>query len=143
MKIKDIMTKTVASVNPEDSVERAAKVMREYNIGAIPVCNGEEVVGILTDRDIVLRSSADGQNANNQKVRGIMSSNPVLGTPDMEVKDAARIMSERQIRRLPIIENRNLVGMVSLGDIAVQPHADSEAGKALTNISEPCSPELS
>lgn len=142
MKIKDIMTKTVASINAEDTVERAAQLMREYDIGSVPVCNGEEVIGIITDRDITLRAAAEGANVNNEKVRSIMTSNPVLGTPEMEVHEASRIMSERQIRRLPIVENNHLVGVVSLGDLAVEPHFTEEAGEALTNISEPCSPTL-
>ncbi|MCY6369550.1 CBS domain-containing protein [Clostridium ganghwense] len=142
MKIKDIMTKTVASINPDDSVERAAQLMKEYDIGSVPVCNGEEVIGILTDRDVTLRSAAEGHNVNTEKVRSVMSSNPVLGTPDMDIHDAARIMSERQIRRLPIVENNKLVGVVSLGDLAVEPHLSNEAEGALTDISEPCSPTL-
>lgn len=140
MKIKDIMTKTVASINANDSVENAAKLMKEYNIGSVPVCNGEEVIGVITDRDIAIRGASNGKNMNNEKVRGIMSSNPVLGTPDMEVNDAARIMSERQVRRLPVVENNNLVGVVSLGDLAIEPKCNNRAGEALSNISEPCSP---
>lgn len=142
MKIKDIMTKTIVSVKPEDSVEHAAKIMKEYDVGSVPVCNGDEIIGIITDRDIAIRSCAGGEDINNQDVRGIMSSNPVLCEPNMEVEDVARIMSERQIRRLPVVENSSLVGIVSLGDLAIEPHANNKAGEALTNISEPCSPHL-
>ncbi|GAA0179431.1 CBS domain-containing protein [Clostridium sediminicola] len=142
MLVKDVMTKDVATITPEDKVDHAAELMKEYNVGSIPVCRGENVVGIVTDRDIALRSSAEGINSNTQKVQDIMSSNPVLGNPEMDTKDAARIMSERQIRRLPIANNNQLVGIVSLGDLAVEPNLTNEAGDALSDISEPCSPSI-
>lgn len=142
MKVKDIMTKSVVSLNSEDSIERAAELMKEHNIGAVPVCQGDKVIGIITDRDIALRSVACGKDSRSQDVREIMSSNPVTGTQDMDVQDASRIMSERQIRRLPIVENSNLVGMISLGDIAVSPNLNQEAEQALSSISEPSTPEF-
>ncbi|AKA70990.1 CBS domain-containing protein [Clostridium scatologenes] len=142
MKVQDIMTKCVVSLNAEDNVERAAQLMRKHNIGAIPVCNGDKVIGIVTDRDIAIRSSAEGQNSQKQTVREIMSSNPVVGDPSMDIEDASRIMSERQIRRLPIMESNNLVGVVSLGDIAVEPNLQEKAEEALSNISEQTAPEI-
>ena len=142
MKVKDIMTRHVASLSTEDNVEHAAELMREYNIGSIPICDGEKVIGIITDRDIVLRSVVDGENCKLQKARDIMTSNPVCGTADMEVDEAARLMSERQIRRLPIVENGKLVGIVSLGDLAVEPTIKDEAGEALSDISEPSIPSF-
>lgn len=140
MFVKDIMTKEIASLNEDDTVERAAELMLEHDIGSVPVCSGEKVVGIITDRDITIRSVAKGENPKLQAVRTIMSSNPVLGTPEMDINDAARIMSERQIRRLPIAVNSNLVGIVSLGDIATSNTLKNEAQYALSNISEPCCP---
>lgn len=142
MKVQDIMTKCVVSLNAEDNVERAAQLMKKHNIGAIPVCNGDKVIGIVTDRDIAVRSSAEGQNSQKQTVREIMSSNPVVGDPSMDIEDASRIMSERQIRRLPIMESNNLVGVVSLGDIAVEPNLQEKAEEALSNISEQTAPEI-
>ncbi|MCM8711102.1 CBS domain-containing protein [Clostridium sp. SYSU_GA19001] len=142
MKVKDIMTKDVATLNAEDSVERAAQLMKRYNIGSVPVCEGENVIGIITDRDITLRSVAEGENGKNQKVRDIMSSNPVTASPDMDIHDAARIMSERQIRRIPVVENNNLVGIVALGDIAVDSKLRDDAENALSSISEPSSPNI-
>ncbi|MDP4178325.1 MAG: CBS domain-containing protein [Bacillota bacterium] len=142
MTVKDLMTTNVASVCSDDTVDHAAQLMREYNVGSIPVCdNNNKIIGIITDRDIALRSSADGQNTKAQSVRDIMSSNPVVGRPDMDVNDAARIMSERQIRRLPIVENNNLIGVVSLGDIAVEPSLKNNAKEALSDISKPSTPE--
>lgn len=140
MKVKDIMTKEVATLNPEDSVAQAAQFMKQYNVGSIPVCDGEKVIGIITDRDIALRSVAEGENSKSQKVREIMSSNPVTASTDMDVHDAARIMSERKVRRLPVVENNNLMGIVALGDLAVESKLSDNAGNALSNISEPSSP---
>ncbi|WP_102398868.1 CBS domain-containing protein [Haloimpatiens massiliensis] len=142
MKIRDIMTREVATVNYEDTVERAAQLMQKYNVGSIPVCQGEKVIGIVTDRDIALRSVAKGQNVMRQYVREIMSSNPVTVSSNNDVHEASRIMSERQIRRLPVVENDNLVGMVSIGDLAVEPKLSDNAGVALSNISEPATPQI-
>lgn len=140
MKVSEIMTQSVASLNVDDTIERAAQLMMEHNIGSIPVCRGEKVVGVITDRDITLRSVANGENSKVQTVKEIMSSNPVIIQPNMEADDAARIMSERQIRRLPVVENDNLVGIISLGDVATNAAMKNVAEKALCEISEPCAP---
>lgn len=137
MKISEIMTKDVISLSVEDTVEHAAMLMREHNIGSIPVSTNDKVVGIVTDRDIIMRCVADGTDIKTQKIRDIMTSNPVLGNQNINVDEATRIMSERQIRRLPIVENNKLVGMVSLGDLAVEPKLHAEAGEALSEISIP------
>lgn len=142
MKIKDVMTKDVAYVDVNDNVERAAQLMSEYNVGSIPVCENNRVVGIVTDRDITLRSVAKGIESSGQNVRSIMTSNPVTGSPEQDIHDAARIMSERQIRRLPIVDQGRLVGIVALGDIAVEPTLSDNAEEALKNISEPSSPSI-
>lgn len=136
VKAKNIMSKEITTVNPEDSIEKAAQLMKQHDIGSIPVCDKEKVVGIVTDRDIVLKSTAAGQNSSQQKVKDIMSSNPVVGSPEMDVHEVAKIMSDKQIRRLPIIENNNLVGVVALGDISVEPTLQDNAGKALKDISQ-------
>jgi len=136
MKISDIMTKDVAKLNVNDTVKRAAELMKQYNVGSIPVCCDEKVVGIITDRDITLRSIAENKNIQVQTVREVMTSNPVVGKLEMEAHEAIRLMSERKIRRLPIVENNNLVGIVSLGDLAVEPKLTDNAGVALGSISE-------
>ncbi|NLJ32210.1 MAG: CBS domain-containing protein [Clostridiales bacterium] len=136
MKVKEIMSKDLASIRSEDSVENAARLMKEYNVGSVPVCNNSQVVGIVTDRDITLRATARGQSAVSNKVSDVMSSNPVVGDPEMDVNEAAGIMSEKQIRRLPIVENNRLVGIVSLGDISTEPSQQRTAGEALKNISD-------
>lgn len=137
VKVKDIMSTEIASVNSDDSIERAAQLMKQYDVGSIPVCSQEKIIGIVTDRDIALRATAQGQKSQQQTVRDIMSSNPVVGSPDMDVHDAARIMSEKQIRRLPIVDQNNLVGIVALGDISVEPDLQDNAEEALKNISKP------
>lgn len=142
MKVSEFMTKDIASVKREDTVERAAQMMKEYNVGSIPVVSENKVVGIVTDRDIVLRSAAEGENIERQQVKDIMTSNPVVGEPDMDVHEAASLMSDRQIRRLPIVDKDNLVGIVSLGDLAVEPKLQDEAESALKDISEPSTPTI-
>ncbi|NLH02448.1 MAG: CBS domain-containing protein [Clostridiales bacterium] len=142
MKVKEIMSKKVASLDSEDSVERAAQLMKQYDVGSIPVCSRNQVVGIVTDRDIAVRTIAEGKDSKQEKVSAIMSSNPVVGNPDMDVHDAAKIMSTNQIRRLPIVENNNLVGIVALGDISVEPELQYNAEQALHNISQPCESKM-
>ncbi len=136
MKIKDIMSTDIACVGEDDSVERAARLMQQYDVGSIPVCAHQHVIGIVTDRDIALKSVAEGQNPA-QTVRDVMTYNPVTGDPQMDVDDAARLMSQHQIRRLPIVENNQLVGIVALGDISLEPGLQEEAENALKNISQP------
>ena len=137
MLVKDIMSNNIVSLSSEDSIERAAQMMKQFDVGSIPVCSQEKLVGMVTDRDIILRSVATGTNGNKQKISEVMTSNPVTGNPDMDVHDAAKIMSDEQIRRLPIVQNNNLVGIVSLGDISVEPTLQDNAEEALKNISEP------
>ena len=137
MQVKEIMTKQIACVSADDTIEKAAQMMRQHNVGSIPVCESDKVIGIVTDRDITLRDVATGNDKQKQSVSTIMTSNPVVGSPDMDVKDAARVMSENQIRRLPIVDSGKLVGIVSLGDISTEPVLKSSAGEALNDISQP------
>ena len=137
MQVKDIMSTDVATVEANDTIEQAAKLMEMHNVGSIPVIDHENVIGIITDRDIALRTVAHGQNGRRQRVGDVMSTNPVVGTPDMDVHDAAGLMSLRQIRRLPIVSNNALVGIVALGDISVEPTLQDNAEEALKNISQP------
>lgn len=136
MKVKEIMSKDIASLRSDDSVERAAQLMKQYNCGSIPVCTQDKIIGIVTDRDIAVRSVAAG-NTTSQKVGDIMTGEVVFGSPEMDVNDAARLMSDRQIRRLPIVENNSLIGIVALGDISLEPACQDSAEDALKNISMP------
>ncbi len=140
MQINRIMTSNVSTLEPNSTIADAARIMRDLNVGSVPVCQGRKPVGIVTDRDITIRSIANGGDSNTP-VKQVMSSKLVSGSPDMNDREAARIMAEHQIRRLPIVENGELIGMLSLGDLAVRSETDMEAGEALTEISIPSKPE--
>ena len=135
MKLRDVMTNPVIRIHPEESVAVAARTLANYNIGALPVCGSDgRICGLLTDRDIVTRCLASGKSPGATTVREIMTSNVISARPDMDAALAAGLMGSRQIRRLPVVENERLCGMVSLGDLAVQEESCIDAGDALTEI---------
>lgn len=136
MKVKDIMSTDLACLKSDDSVEKAAQLMKQYDVGSIPICNNNQVIGIVTDRDIAVRSVAESQDLKQQKVSDIMTSDPAVGSPEMNVHDAAKLMSDKQIRRLPIVDNNSLVGIVALGDISLEPTLQDNAEETLKNISK-------
>ena len=136
MKLRDIMTSQVVRIHPEETVAVAARMLEHNNIGALPVCGRDgRLCGMLTDRDIVTRCLAAGRSPENTSVRDVMTAKVYVGRPDMEVSLAAGLMGKEQIRRLPIMENGKLCGMVSLGDLARKKESSIEAGDALTGIS--------
>lgn len=140
--LREIMTSNVVTVNETQSVQEAAALMSEYNIGAIPVVNNnKQIVGIVTDRDITLRTTAQGEDAQTPVSEVMTAQQIVQGTPDMDVHQAANLMAEQQIRRLPVVENGQIVGMVALGDLAVQNKYANEAEEALQSISTPSAPQ--
>ncbi|MEH7122990.1 CBS domain-containing protein [Bacillus sp. JJ1532] len=134
-KIRDIMTDKVDSCSLLDNVFEVAVKMKELNVGAIPIVDNEKLVGMITDRDIVLRCVAE-KNPPSSKVEKIMSKDLITVTKDMDAHEAASLMAKHQIRRLPVVEGNKLVGIVSLGDFAVHHLTDQKAGEALTEISE-------
>lgn len=135
MKVKDVMTKNVACISPQSTVIEAARLMQKHNIGVIPVCDATKMVGIVTDRDIVVRNIANGTGVD-KEVRDIMTSDVKTVTKDMDVEDATDIMSASQVRRLPVVENNKVVGMVSIGDIAtISNRSSRQAGETLADIS--------
>lgn len=141
MRLRDIMTKDVASIQPQMSVSDAAKIMQAHNVGAIPITTPDNtVVGIVTDRDIVVRNIANDGDAKSAKVEDMMTEQLVFGTPDMYVSEAAQLMAQNQIRRLPVVENGKLVGIVALGDLATTELSDERAGETLSDISTPSKP---
>ncbi|PKH11596.1 MULTISPECIES: CBS domain-containing protein [Planomicrobium] len=140
MKVADIMTKEVDTCNPGHSLQEVAAKMKEINVGSIPICENEKLVGIITDRDIVVRGIADNLSLESA-VSEILSENMVTGNKDMSVEEAAELMADHQIRRLPIVENDKVVGIVSLGDIAVKDKSYGNADIALDEVSEPAEPE--
>ena len=129
------MTKDCVTVTPQDTIVNAAMKMRDLDIGFIPVVEGRRLVGVITDRDIVIRCVAE-KKPDTTKVSEVVSQNLVTVTPDTTVDEAAKLMAREQIRRLPVVENGNLVGVVALGDLAVRKMHDEKAGKALSEISE-------
>jgi CBS domain-containing protein len=136
MKVKDIMSKDVACVCSSDSIETAAKLMKQYDVGSLPVCDQNKLIGIVTDRDITLRCVATGNDCSQQKVCDVMTSDPAVGSPEMSVKDVTKIMSDKKIRRLPIVDENSLVGIVALGDISLEPALQDKAEDALSSISK-------
>ncbi len=137
--LREIMTKDVATVTLQDNVYEVAVKMRDYNVGVIPVVDEkQDVIGVITDRDIVIRGLAEKREGS-AKVQDVMTRDIVLGQPGMSADEAARIMAKNQIRRLPVVENGKLVGIVAIGDLAVRDVLQDEAGQALSEISEPAS----
>ena len=136
MKLRDIMVSPVIRIHPDESVAVAARTLARYNIGALPVCgNDGRMCGLITDRDIVTRCLASGHSPSSITVRDVMTTSVVAGRPDMDTATAAGLMGREQIRRLPVMENGKLCGMVSLGDLALKEETSIEAGDALTEIS--------
>jgi CBS domain-containing protein len=140
MKIREMMTKGTRSVSPESPVIEAAGLMRVHDIGVVPVLDRDRIVGMLTDRDIVLQLVANGADPRSTPVREIMSTGSISVFDDQSVEEGVELMKKYQIRRLPVLDRTNkLVGIISLGDIAVDVHAGL-SGKALKEVSEPSAP---
>jgi CBS domain-containing protein len=135
MKVRDIMTKSVATISPEATIKDAAQMMQRHNVGSIPVVDTNGLVGIVTDRDIVVRNIASGQDPSSTPIKNVMTSQVTTVTPDEDVNKITQMMSSRQIRRVPVVENQKLVGMVSLGDLATTGMTNMEASEALAEIS--------
>ncbi|MET0212229.1 MAG: CBS domain-containing protein [Vicinamibacterales bacterium] len=135
MNIRDVMTPNPRTVSPQDSIQNVARIMRDEDTGVVPVVDNGKPVGVITDRDIVVRAVAEGGQLN-RPVRDIVTNELVAATPDMSVSEATELMSAHQVRRLPVVENNRLVGIVSIGDIAVKEGKDSRVGDALQHISE-------
>lgn len=138
--VREIMTGDPRSVDAGDSVAAAAEIMQALNVGSVPVIADGRIAGIVTDRDITLRVVAENRMARETEVREIATGDPLTVTPDTLVEVAAGLMASRQIRRLPVEEDGRLVGMLSLGDIAVDGSAN-RAEKALSEISQPSKPD--
>lgn len=135
MEVKDIMTRSVVSIHPGESVEVAARTMAQHNVGALPVCAGGKLCGVVTDRDLVTRCLASGRTAGATQVRQVMTGQVTAVRPDMDTGVAAHLMGRLQVRRLPVVEDGKLCGMVSLGDLAVREETVLDAGDALADVS--------
>ena len=135
MEIKDIMTRSVVSIDPNESIEVAARTMTQYNVGALPVCANGKLCGLVTDRDIVTRCLASNRLPASTQVRQVMTEQVTAVRPDMDTGAAAHLMGRLQVRRLPVVENGKLCGMVSLGDLAVREETVLDAGDVLADVS--------
>jgi CBS domain-containing protein len=139
-RIADVMTRNVRTVSPADNVVIAARLMAEMDVGSLPVCVDDQLVGIVTDRDIVLRAVASGRGVDSTTLDDVMTRDPLACTEDQTLEEVLAWMGDAQVRRLPVVDgHRHVVGLVSLGDLAVK-HDQGEAGDALESISEPAEP---
>ena len=120
MKLREVMTHPVIRIHPDETVAVAARTLTHYNIGILPVCGGDgRLCGLVTDRALVTRCLAAGRSPANSPVRDVMTAQVISARPDLDTSMAASLMGREQIRRLPVVENGRLCGMVSLGDLAV------------------------
>ncbi|WP_026477724.1 CBS domain-containing protein [Alkaliphilus transvaalensis] len=142
MKVRDLMTTNITAANPNTPINEVARTMKELNIGVVPVCDdSNRPVGIVTDRDIVVRGLTSNM-ASTDPINKVMSTHVISATPDMHVHEAVRLMGENQIRRLPVVENGRIVGIVAIGDLAVTNIYEDDAGQALSEISTPSRPMM-
>lgn len=143
--VAEVMTRDVRALTPQDSVVDAAKAMDELNVGVIPVCDNERLVGVVTDRDIVVRGVARGLDMSQCKLDDVMSGHVRTAREDDDLDTVLTEMSSSQIRRMPVVDSQDrLVGIVSLGDIAAKGGEDeADVGMSLGDISEPAEPDRS
>ena len=135
MKVRQVMSSPVIRIGAEESVSVAARTLTHYNIGVLPVCGSDgRLCGVLTDRDIVTRCLAANRSPEDTTVRQIMTSQVLSVKPDMDAGAAAHLMGRQQVRRLPVVENEKLCGMLSLGDLAGSGENNYDAADALTEI---------
>lgn len=138
--VKDIMTSDVSVCRIDDTLSDVAGMMKQKNVGAIPVCDNEgQLKGMVTDRDLVIRGYAD-KKSDSTPVQEVMSGHLSQCSPETTLQEASKMMAEHQVRRLPVVENGKMSGIISLGDLSVDEMSDHAAGAALQDISE--RPEL-
>jgi len=136
MKVREVMTSDVQTVNADQSMREAADFMLRAEAGSIPVCEGDKVIGMITDRDIAVRGVAEGRGPDTP-VRDLMSDGIICARADEDVEEVARRMSEQQVRRLPVLDDEGrLIGIVSLGDLARETIGET-AHEALEGVSQP------
>jgi CBS domain-containing protein len=144
MQVNRVMTRRAECTRPDATLQEAAQRMTELDVGSLPVCDNDRLVGILTDRDITVRSISKGHDPKTHQVREVMTSDLFFCFEDQDVKEVADVMREKQIRRLPVLDrNKRLAGIVSIGDLAVEVEDEKLVGRALEGISEPSEPRRS
>jgi len=139
MELKKIMTRDIEVIHPDDSAQAAARKMQARDVGFLPVCVGDQLVGALTDRDITLRATAAGLDPKTTPVRELMTTAVICCFEDGSVVEAARLMKDNQIRRLMILnrDDKRMVGIVSLGDLAINGGDEKLSGQVLQGVSTP------
>ena len=140
MKLKEIMTSDIEVIHPTDTLQTAAQKMRDRDIGFLPVCDGERLIGVLSDRDLIVRALAEGIDSKAMVGRDLITSPAIYCFDDQSVDEAAKLMHDNQIRRLVVLhpDDKRMVGVVSLGDLAINVD-DKLSGEVLQSISEPLS----
>lgn len=138
MKVKDCMCNEVLCATPTSTVQDCATMMSNKHVGCIPICdNTQNVVGLVTDRDIVLRCVACNKDPKNTPVTDIMTCNPCCCTPDTDITEVENLMSQNQVKRIPVVENNRIVGILTLGDLASNEQVnDKGVNNTLNNICE-------
>ena len=135
MKIRDVMNSSVIKIHPEESVAVAARTLQRYNIGALPVCGSDGLLqGMVTDRDLVVRCMAAEGDVQQMTVGQVMTRQVISATPDMDTGAAAHLMGRAQVRRLPVVQQGKLCGMITLGDLARRENTNPDAADALGDI---------
>lgn len=134
MKVYDVMSTNVVHIDAAETTAAAARLLSRHNIGVLPVCKNGSLVGVVTDRDIVLRCVAAGLSPDTTSVAQVMTQRVISVSPEDDVRLASGKMATEQIRRLPVVQARKLVGMVSLGDLAKQPDYTMEAAECLCDV---------
>jgi len=136
MKVKDCMCQEVSCVSPQNTIKDCATIMSNKHVGCIPVCdNSQNVVGLVTDRDIILRAIACNKDVNTTPVSEIMTCEVCTCTPNADITEAEQLMSQNQIKRIPVVENNKIVGILTLGDLAANEQIDNKGvNDTLNNI---------
>ena len=134
--VRHAMTESPTTASPDMNAADAAALMKQYDVGVIPIVEGEELVGLVTDRDLVLRVIAERQIPTEVRIGDIVTRSPVTVSPDTRISEAREVMAEHKVRRLPVVKNDRLVGILSLGDLAIADASERAVGETLEEISE-------
>jgi len=136
MQVREIMTRSVECLSPDQSLQEAARKMRDLDVGPLPVCDNDRIAGMLTDRDITVRAVAEGRDPARTTVRDVLTPDVIYCFDDQDTQEAAKLMEEKQIRRLLVLNrDKRLVGIVSLGDLATRTGDRDRTGKTLERVS--------
>jgi CBS domain-containing protein len=136
MKVRDVMTSNVTTAGADTTLEEIATMMKAEDTGAIPVVEEDELLGLITDRDIVIRCVAEGRDPSEVTAEDILTENLEVVDPETDVQEALDLMGRHQIRRLPVVDKGELVGMVSIGDLAVKQGDEQDTGETLKDVSK-------